>query len=81
MVQLYDENVGDSLKPAPIVEARKKYKGDFDQYIDEAFENSVFASKDKVNDFLKYFTKDGALFQVSTEFTCLIGRLLRIQVR
>jgi len=60
MVKLYDENVGDSLKPFQIVEARKKYKGNFDQYIDEAFEQSVFASKDKVNNFLKYFTKEDA---------------------
>jgi hypothetical protein len=60
MVKLYDKNVGDSLKPSQIVEARKKYNGDFDQYIDEAFQNSIFSSKDKVNDFLKYFTKEDA---------------------
>ena len=60
MVKLYDENVGDSLKPSQIVEARKKYNGNFDQYIDEAFEQSIFSSKDKVNKFLKYFTKEDA---------------------
>lgn len=60
MVKLYDENVGDSLKPNSIIEARKKYNGNFDKFIDEAFEQSIFASKDKLNDFLKYFTKEDA---------------------
>ena len=57
-VQLYDKNVGDQYKPAPIIEARKKYNGDFEKYIDEAFKNSLFSSKESLNEYLKYFTSD-----------------------
>lgn len=64
LVKLYDQNVGDSLKPIEIVEARQKYKGDFNKYIDEAFENSIFSSKEKVNEYLKYFTQeDGKMLE------------------
>ncbi len=58
MVKLYDENVGDAFKPAPIVEAREKYKGDFDRYIEDAFDHSVFASEEKLTEFLDFFTRD-----------------------
>ena len=60
MVKLYSDNVGDALTPAPIIAAREKYKGDFNQFIDEAFEQSIFASKDKLYDFLRHFTKEDA---------------------
>ncbi|NOU58664.1 S46 family peptidase [Marinifilum caeruleilacunae] len=60
LVKLYDENVGDKYKPKPIIEARAKYNGNFDRYIDDAFSNSMFASKEKLNEFLKYFTKEDA---------------------
>jgi hypothetical protein len=59
-VRLYDENVGDKYKPVIIVEARKKYNGDFNKYIDEAFNESIFSSKEKINEFIKYFTKEDA---------------------
>ncbi|WP_372645020.1 S46 family peptidase [Ancylomarina sp.] len=57
MVRLYDENVGDSLKPAPIVEARKKYQGDFKTYMDDVFEQSVFTSEEKLSKFLNDYTQ------------------------
>ncbi len=60
MVKLYDDNVGDALKPAPIIAAREKYKGDFNQFIDESFEQSIFGSQDKLNEFLNDFKKEDA---------------------
>ncbi|WP_282014235.1 S46 family peptidase [Marinifilum flexuosum] len=57
-VKLYDENVGDQYKPAPIIAARKKYNSDFNQYINDAFSNSIFSTKENLIEFLKYFTKE-----------------------
>lgn len=57
-VRLYDENVGDKFKPVSIIEARKQYSGDFDTYIDEAFKNSIFSTKKRLNEFLNYFSKE-----------------------
>ena len=57
-VKLFNQNVGDKYKPAPIIEARKQYNGDFDKYIDEIFNESLFSSKESLNEFLKYFSKE-----------------------
>ncbi|MDQ2178945.1 S46 family peptidase [Marinifilum sp. D714] len=58
LVALYDKNVGDQYKPAAIVNARTKYNGDFNKYIDDIFSQSLFASKESLIEFLKYFTKE-----------------------
>jgi hypothetical protein len=58
LVRLYDENVGDELKPAAIVKARREYNGDFKKYMDDVFEKSVFTSKERLNNFLKYYSRE-----------------------
>lgn len=60
-VRLYDENVGDPFKPAPIIEARKTYQGDFKKYMDDVFGQSIFTSHDKLDDFLKKYTRDDVM--------------------
>ncbi len=74
-VQLYDKNVGDSLKPAPIVHARKFYQGDFNKYMNEIFHKSVFTSKEKLDNFLNNYTavdvvtiQNDPLFQLCISF-------------
>jgi hypothetical protein len=52
LMEIFDENVEDEYQPSIFERIEKLYDGNFDQYADIVFDNSMFASMDRVNDFL-----------------------------
>jgi len=52
LMEIFDENVEDEYQPSIFERIEKLYDGSFDQYADIVFDNSMFASMDRVNDFL-----------------------------
>jgi len=52
LFKTYYENVNKNEIPSEIFKQIDKYKGDFNRFSDEVFKKSMFASKDKVIDFL-----------------------------
>ncbi|HEY9114585.1 MAG TPA: S46 family peptidase, partial [Bacteroidales bacterium] len=66
MLSMYFENVPLDQQPVYLLEIDKKFKGNFDAYATEVFEKSIFASPERVNNFLanpkaKTLDKDPAL--------------------
>jgi hypothetical protein len=52
MMQMYAADVEISQQPDYLINANKKYKGNFDKMADKVFESTIFASKEKLADFL-----------------------------
>ncbi len=52
LFKTYYENVNKNEIPSEIFKQIDKYKGDFNRFSDEVFKKSMFASKDKIIDFL-----------------------------
>jgi hypothetical protein len=52
LFEIFHENVKDEYEPAIFKRIEKFYDGDFDKYADIVFDNSMFTSMDRVNDFL-----------------------------
>jgi hypothetical protein len=53
LLKVFTENVAQADWPPVLVRAKKKYKGNFDKYVDDLFAKSVFVNFDK----LKAFTE------------------------
>jgi len=53
LVGMYAKNVPDSLQLSVIVEANKKYKGNFKKYAEYIYKKSIFASEEKMNKFFE----------------------------
>ncbi len=52
VIEVFNENVKDEYKPSIFKRIEKLYDGDFDKYADIVFDNSMFVSLNRVNDFL-----------------------------
>jgi tetratricopeptide (TPR) repeat protein len=52
MMQMYAADVEISQQPEYLINANKKYKGNFDKMADKVFESTIFASKEKLAVFL-----------------------------
>jgi len=70
MLAMYFENVPLGQQPVYLLEVDKKYKGNFDAYATEVFEKSIFASAERVNEFLlkpnaKTLEKDPAFVAIN----------------
>lgn len=82
LMQLYYQNVGPEYRPDIFQPLEKKYKGDFNRWAEDLFEKSIFASQEKLNQFLakpslKKLEKDPALkiaIEVRTYYMNLIGQ-------
>ncbi len=73
LLKLYKENVKPAFYPTFFKEVESKYKWDFDAYAAKMFERTIFASKEKLNDFLehpklKVLDKDPAFQTASSIF-------------
>ena len=53
MFLMYHENVPLDQQPAFLLELAEKYKDDFNKYAEKVFKKSIFASKEKVYEFLE----------------------------
>jgi len=53
LLKMYHDDVNPKLVPSVLKEANKKYKGDFTKFADYVFNNSILASKEKMDNFLK----------------------------
>jgi len=72
MMMMYSENVDVSQQPKYLIDATKKYKGDFNKWADKVYSKSIFVSQDKLNAFLanpsaKVLAKD-PIYQAMTAF-------------
>jgi hypothetical protein len=56
----YYKNVEPTEIPQVLVDLNKKYKGDFETMAEEVFENSVFASEEKITAFLNKYKSSSA---------------------
>jgi hypothetical protein len=63
LLKVYTEKVAKSDWPQALIDAEKKYKGNFDKYVDEWFAKSIFVSFDK----LKAFTEKPSAKQLSKD--------------
>ena len=52
MLQMYHQNVPLDLQPEYLLKMDKKFKGDYNKYASYVFDKSIFASKEKVEQFL-----------------------------
>jgi len=52
MFEMYDKDVPAIYHPGFFNTVHKKYKGDFGNYVDRLYKNSIFATRDKMNAFL-----------------------------
>ena len=53
LLKLYADNNDSKYYPEFFAEIQKKYKGNYKKYADKLFENTIFASDEKLNAFLK----------------------------
>ncbi len=72
MLEMYYENVPSEQQPDYLKEIHKKHKGDFKAYADKLFDKSIFATPERVDEFLadpsaKKIEKDMA-FQLAQAF-------------
>jgi hypothetical protein len=79
MMRLFHEDVPADQQPAFVAESLAKYKGDYDLWTADVFENSIFTSKEKVEAFLakpslKVLDKDPA-YQAWQAFSQKNGEL------
>ncbi|MCF8336258.1 MAG: S46 family peptidase, partial [Bacteroidales bacterium] len=51
--EIFDENVKDEFKPSVFERIEKLYDGDFSQYAEVVFENSIFTSMNRLSAFLE----------------------------
>jgi len=51
LMKLYAANNAPNYHPAFFTEIQEKYKGNFSEYAEEMFSNTIFANQDKMNDF------------------------------
>jgi len=70
MMTMYAENVPIDQQPVYLLEIDKKFKGNFKAYANEVFEKSIFASAERVNEFLakpksKTLEKDPAFIAIN----------------
>lgn len=86
-VGLMNQHLPEGWKPTPIEQANERYGGDMNHYIDEAFNTSLFSSREKVDRFLNNYTKDQAhqieqdpLFKLCVSFF-LVNRDVLIRQR
>jgi hypothetical protein len=75
MFKLYYNDVPADLHPDIFKTIEKKFDGDFDEYAEELFENSIFASEEKLNKFLdnpkeKKLRKDPAFKAIQSLYGC-----------
>ena len=81
LLEVYFTNVATSYIPDCYTAIRKKFKGDIDRYVNYLFDNSIFASKEKLIEFLdqpkkKTLQKDPALLTANSFITSyMIARL------
>ncbi len=54
MLEMYYENIPKDQQPDILKEIYKKYKGDFYAYSDKVFDKSMFATKERVEQFLEH---------------------------
>ncbi|MGC8865739.1 MAG: S46 family peptidase [Bacteroidales bacterium] len=54
LMQLYYNNVGQQYRPDIFQRLEKKYKGDFNRWAEEVYSKSIFASQEKLNEFLAH---------------------------
>jgi hypothetical protein len=52
MMEMYNKNIPNDLQPDVFATIQSKYKGNITNYVNEMYEKSVFASKDKILEFL-----------------------------
>ncbi|HNW98323.1 MAG TPA: S46 family peptidase [Bacteroidales bacterium] len=52
MLKMYYDNVSKEFYPDVFTTIEKKYKGDISAYVNEMYDKSIFASKDKILEFL-----------------------------
>ncbi len=52
MMKMYSEDVAADQQPKYLLDATKKYKGDFNKWADKVYSKSIFVSQDKLNEFL-----------------------------
>jgi hypothetical protein len=81
LMQLYYQNVGPEYRPDIFKPLEKKYKGDFNRWAEDLFEKSIFASQEKLNQFLakpslKKLEKDPAL-KIAKEVRTYYMNLIR----
>jgi hypothetical protein len=69
LLKVFTENVAKADWPQALIDAEKKYKGNFDKYVDDLFAKSVFASFDK----LKAFTEKPSAKQLSKDPAILLA--------
>ncbi len=72
MLQLFVDNVDESMHPDVFAIINNKYRGNFEKYMDKLFRKSVFADPEKLDEFydspeIKVFEKDMA-FQTVLSF-------------
>lgn len=53
LLQMYHDDVNPKLVPSVLKDVDKKYKGDFSKFAAYVFSNSILASKEKMDNFLK----------------------------
>jgi hypothetical protein len=83
LLKIFTERVAKTYWPHALLDADKKYRGNFDKYVDDLFAKSVFASYDKLKAFLekpsaKQLEKDPALqlYESRMEITRAIYELI-----
>lgn len=52
LLEMFSEDVGKDFQPDVFATIQKKYKGDISTYVDDLYDKSIFASKDKILEFL-----------------------------
>ncbi len=55
LLQLYDENQPDAMKPAFLDDIHKHFNGDAQAYVDELFNKSIFSDEERLMRFLENF--------------------------
>lgn len=84
MIMYYDQNIENDFKPEFFTEINTKYKGNYGEYADFIFENSMFDDETELNSFLlnykpksyKKILKD-PVFQMSEEFYVIYNSKLK----
>jgi len=81
MMMMYSKNVAIDQQPKYLIDAAKKYKGDFNKWTEKVYSKSIFVSQDKLNAFLdkpsaKVLSKD-PIYQAMTAF---LGKYRDLQV-
>ena len=83
LLKLYEKNVNPAFHPTFFKTVQKKYKGDFDAYTEKMFSKTIFANKEKMEEFLddpkfKTLEKDPAFQTASSIFNemAVVGEIM-----